>query len=726
MSEAPVQPFTDAQPSAKPTRVLIVAPEPFYEDRGTPIALLHVLRSFGQHGCEIDLLTYPLGDSPQIPHVRYLRSANPFRLRHIRIGFSLRKLLLDASLFFKLRQTLKDNDYAFIHAVEESAFLVSLLNRKRKTPLVYDMQCNMAEQLCEHPCLGVKPLHRLWHACQRWLIRRSSIVASSHGLRDYVRSASPGKPVHEWCYPNQVSTPDPATVKSLRDELHIAPGQPVVVYTGNFESYQGLDLLAQAMPAVAARFPEVVFLLVGGDKTGMAALGKDLSHNLPAANYRLLPRQPQARMSAYMGIADVLVSPRNYGHNLPLKVIEYLASARPIVATDIDAHRSILSDETAILTQPDSAAFSDGIIRLLADPQLRHCYAQRGLAYYRDHLDWDHFHLATGQLINEAVTSTPQTQMPARVSSVSVVVPVRNEERGITRLVEAILAQQTPGRSLEVIAVNDGSTDDTAQVAAKAGARVEEVPDSTGNPARARNLGAQAARGDFLIFLDVDCVPEPGWLAEMIAAREKGWRCVGGALSMPAGLSLMSRLDYYCGWYHAHERQPPHQPTQHPPCNLGIDRSLFLETSRFTETQPIAYAHEELAWQSQLKQRGIPILFQPAARVGHHNRKGLSNVLRRSYRWAYSTVESKRGTGVTRMGWLYRFPLLAALLAIPLIPFHAAYITWRWLRVGVWEPLWLSPLVLLVRGVYGVGMCVGTLRWMSLQGSEEERRPRWE
>lgn len=741
MSEAPLHSSVDAKvdrPLAERPRVLVVAPEPFYEDRGTPIALLHVLNSFGQHGCRIDLLTYPLGDSPDIRHVRYIRAANPFRIGHVRIGLSLRKLLLDASLFFKLCRTLKHHDYAFIHAVEESAFLVSFLIRKRRTAMVYDMQCNMAEQLCEHPYLGFRPLHRLWHACQRWLIRRSSIVACSHGLGEYVQSVSPGKPIHEWCYPNQTIVDDPAAAEALRNELDIAPGQPVVVYTGNFEPYQGLDLLVESMPLVAQRFPDVIFLVVGGDQPGMARLGKQLSALLPAANYRLLPRQPQSRISACLDIADVLVSPRRYGDNLPLKVIEYLASSRPIVATDIKAHRSILSEDTAILTEPDAEAFSAGIIRLLDSPALRQSYAERGMAYYRDHLDWNHFHHTTGRLIAQALahprhvpgatspTQVPRANIHEAVSSVSVVIPVRNAATGISRLVDTIFAQRVPGQSLEIIVVNDGSTDDTAEVASAAGARVVNVPESTGNPARARNLGARAAQGDFLIFLDVDCVPEPGWLAALTASRVEGWRCVGGALCMPRGLSLMSRLDYYCGWYHAHEKQPRHHPVQHPPCNLGIDRSLFLETSGFTERQPIAYAHEELGWQSELKQRGIPILFQPTAMAGHHNRKGLGNVLRRSYRWAYSAVESKRGTGVTRMGWLYRFPLLAALLAIPLIPIHAAYITWRWLRVGVWEPLWLSPLVLLVRGAYGLGMCVGTLRWMSLKGDDTERRPRWE
>ncbi len=714
-------------------RVLVVAPEPFYEDRGTPIALQHVLKSFAQLGYQIDLLTYPIGNSPAFDHVRYIRAANPLKLKHVCIGFSFRKLILDLSLFFKLRKLLRNEKYAFIHAIEESAFLVTLLIRKQQTPMLYDMQSNMAEQLCSHRWLKLGPLPRVWHACQRWLIRRSTLVACSQGLEDYIQQSAPATPIHKWFYPNQSVEIDPQLVKNLRRGLCIADEQPVIVYTGNGAGYQGLDLLMQAMPGVIERFPDAMFLMVGVDLQCQMQLQKKLSALVKQASFRLIPRQPQRSIPAYLQIADVLVSPRTFGENLPLKVIEYLAAGRPIVATDIKAHHCMLTTQTAVLTPPTATAFAEGIVSLLADPRRGAQLADQGLAYYRDHLDWQHFYRSTEQAIHRLlgrVQPPPDTSMTIDTKShrptVSVVIPVRDAEDSVGRLVTTIFAQRSADQSLEVLVVNDGSTDRTAAVASAAGARVIDVPDSTGNPARARNLGAREAVGQFLIFLDVDCVPEPGWLEAILTSHDTGWRCVGGALSMPGGLSLMSRLDYYCGWYHSHEKQAAHHTAQHPPCNLGIERALFLETSGFTETQPIAYAHEELAWQHELHVRGVQILFQPAARVGHHNRKGLGNVLRRSYRWAYSAVESKRGTGITRWGWLHRSPLLAALIAIPLIPVHAAYIVACWIRVGVWEPLWLSPMVLLVRTVYGLGMCVGTLRYMAVNDPAAERRPRWE
>jgi len=186
---------------------------------------------------------------------------------------------------------------------------------------------------------------------------------------------------------------------------------------------------------------------------------------------------------------------------------------------------------------------------------------------------------------------------------VSVVIPAHNEENLISRVVRSVLGQCPAGSALEVIVVDDGSTDRTAEEARRAGARVLEPgrDRNGGNPAAARNLGAFAATGNPLIFLDADCVPGEGWLDSILAAHAGGETIVGGSLELPPGLPAMARCDYYCGWYLVHPGRPAGVVPHHPPPNLSVDRDAFRGTSGYTDRPPMEYTNEERAWLGELQ-----------------------------------------------------------------------------------------------------------------------------
>lgn len=310
---------------------------------------------------------------------------------------------------------------------------------------------------------------------------------------------------------------------------------------------------------------------------------------------------------------------------------------------------------------------------------------------------------------------------------VSVIVPAHNEEGSIGRIVEAVLRQASPGLAVEVIVVDDGSTDGTANRARDAGARVIVLStDAGGNPAAARNRGAAVANGDPLVFLDADCMPAPGWLAAILAAHDRGATIVGGALDLPRGLSATARCDYYCGWYLIHSRRPAGYVPHHPPPNLSVRRALFLSTMGFTERQPFSYTNEERHWQAELRRAGHRIWFEPRALVFHENRPGFLNLLKRNYRWAYTAIEAKSETGSARLAWIYRFPVLLIIGSVPLGFAHTAYIVGAWARAGVWEPLLMLPGVLASRMAYAAGMAVGGWKWRRrLRTPTTAEAPRW-
>lgn len=116
--------------------------------------------------------------------------------------------------------------------------------------------------------------------------------------------------------------------------------------------------------------------------------------------------------------------------------------------------------------------------------------------------------------------------------SASVVVPARDAAGTLPALLASLAAQEVDGGELEVVVVDNASHDATALVAEAAGARV--VAEGVPGRARARNAGAAAARGGLLLFVDADCVAEPGWARALVACLE-GASLVAGPVRLRSG-----------------------------------------------------------------------------------------------------------------------------------------------------------------------------------------------
>jgi glycosyltransferase involved in cell wall biosynthesis len=176
----------------------------------------------------------------------------------------------------------------------------------------------------------------------------------------------------------------------------------VVLYSGNFETYQGVDLLVGAIADVAARVPGVRFVLVGGTREGVPGSSDQVAQLLNRGTLKVVGRRPREDMPGFLAMADVLVSPRCYGDNAPLKVFDYLRAGCPIVATDIVAHRPILADGRSLLVAPDAASIATGILRVLENPAEALALREGARRYADEHLRWDDFVAAGGVWYLEA------------------------------------------------------------------------------------------------------------------------------------------------------------------------------------------------------------------------------------------------------------------------------------------------------------------------------------
>jgi glycosyltransferase involved in cell wall biosynthesis len=255
-------------------------------------------------------------------------------------------------------------------------------------PVIYDMQSSLPEQLLAHSLFRPKLVQAFLRRAERWLLRNSSLIVSSTGLAERVRRTVPEAGVREWRFASLEPSQSDSAREGLRRSMGIRADAPVVLYSGSFASYQGLAELLRAAPLVRERVPGATFVLVGaegreGERLSTLAATMGLNDAI-----QIVPRQPRHLMPTYLAIADVLVSPRQHGGNLPLKIFDYLASGRPIVATDIPTHRAVLTEETAILVQPNAEAIAAGLADVLERPELAASLARNATEYAQANCGW--------------------------------------------------------------------------------------------------------------------------------------------------------------------------------------------------------------------------------------------------------------------------------------------------------------------------------------------------
>jgi glycosyltransferase involved in cell wall biosynthesis len=360
-------------------KILMLSPQPFFEPRGTPISVYQRLEALSALGHHIDLITYHVGKDVDFPNVKIHRVRNIKRIQHVRIGPSRAKILLDTLMIFKAIRMLMTKRYDVIHSHEEAGFFGVLLARVFRTRHVYDMHSVLSKQLGNFDFGNTPFFVRVFEALEKMVLRKSNAVINvGADLDEYVRSVDPAiqRITIENVALHAYQTPiEPQALTELAEKLNLH-GRIPILYTGTYERYQGLDMVLDCVDKVVKQYPEVIFIFVGA-KVYQAQEWTEKAEARNLGNHTLFINvvSPEDSM-VYLAYAAILISPRLNGTTVPLKIYSYLHAGKPIVATNINAHTQVLTEDTAMLVDPNQDAFAEGILNLLADPELARCMGE--------------------------------------------------------------------------------------------------------------------------------------------------------------------------------------------------------------------------------------------------------------------------------------------------------------------------------------------------------------
>jgi glycosyltransferase involved in cell wall biosynthesis len=252
-------------------------------------------------------------------------------------------------------------------------------------------------------------------------------------------------------------------------------------------------------------------------------------------------------------------------------------------------------------------------------------------------------------------------------ADLTVVLPTLNGARTLDRCLAALTAQ-LPGPSLEIIVVDDGSSDDTIDVARRHGVKVISHPENRGLAA-ARNTGAQAASAEIVAYVDDDCEPEPEWASQLVSVFST---CGTDVVAVGGSLIPQTPPGYLAGFLHRHNPLAPVELNVSRSNNVFYRFALYLKRQWATTTaverrdvysvvganmafrrtifnvakfdERLKFGSEELDIFLNLAQSvpGARVVFDPAIRVTHHFEPGLRDTFRRSRAYGFGAARLYR------------------------------------------------------------------------------------
>ena len=220
--------------------------------------------------------------------------------------------------------------------------------------------------------------------------------------------------------------------------------------------------------------------------------------------------------------------------------------------------------------------------------------------------------------------------------SVSVVVPVRNGERSIDECVRSLLALSWPADRLEVLVVDNGSSDGTADVLQAHADRIVLLHERKRGPGAARNAGLRRARGQIVAFTDADCRVEPDWLTQLVPALDDPQ--VGIAGGVIRARPQAGAVELFGEAIHDHQKsielyEPPYAITMSWASPRHVLESVGGFDERFLRCEDV-----DLSYRIVLA--GYRLAFAPGAVVYHRNESSLPGLFREGFAHGFHSVRA--------------------------------------------------------------------------------------
>ncbi len=357
----------------------MIAPTPFFSDRGTHIRILEEARALAARGHQITIATYHIGGSVPSEQMHNIEVRRINRLlfwyTKIEAGPDWQKLILDVMLLRKVWSLTRTERPAILHAHLHEGVLIGWLVQKlfwwRNIKLVSDFHGSLTAEMVSHSYLRWTSLQKIFGWLEQRIDRLGDVAIASSWEFSQRLSAIRNQPVPTIADGVSVELYQQLPTRAqCRTELGLPQNRTIITYAGAFIDNKGLRYLLPAIARVAALRPELLFVLAGYPKESVEDFVND--HDLQSSVHIISPLS-YLQMPRVLAASDIALDPKDSSvQQASGKILQYMAAGLPVVCFDRVNNREYLGDGGVYCETVTSKSLANGIIQCVDElPAMR-------------------------------------------------------------------------------------------------------------------------------------------------------------------------------------------------------------------------------------------------------------------------------------------------------------------------------------------------------------------
>jgi glycosyltransferase involved in cell wall biosynthesis len=371
--------------------ILIVMSSPFKSGLA-PENYIRAKALFGNDKNQIDIICFPIGEDISASNIRIIRVPKKNCFGNFQVGQYYKILLFTILMIFKLIFK-RDKKYDFIFLFNASYLFFWILRPLYKGKTITMVYAPLAGELIKWNISSNRILFKLVENFERFVLSKyDKIIVNMDHLKKHYEDAG-------FNTNNMVVIPHAYDSNMVHYSDRYNDGSFKILYAGSFVKIQNLSLIYDIANLLRSN-KNIQFILIGATSVEYDAEYETIKR-LDLDNVQIHKRKNQADLQEFYINADVLISSRTDGSDLPFKIIEYMSWGKCILATDRPIHNLVLNKEISCLVEPDAHIISQEILRLYNNPELILQYQRKVIQYFNKFHSFDSMKARYDDLLTE-------------------------------------------------------------------------------------------------------------------------------------------------------------------------------------------------------------------------------------------------------------------------------------------------------------------------------------